>query len=972
MRAHSSNSRGRNRRHGRLRVGSAIALAVAAVSSTLSGTASGASQQAASSATPDARIINPVPGSVVTGPEVEVLGDLTGSGADGSVAVVYVVDVSGSTLSFAGDCNADGVIDVLDDPNFDGQRGTILDCEILGVTALNAALGPRGDVEVGLVAFGSSAASADVLSNDDNDDSTDEPGEIFDYFVAPLVDGADANRVADVLDVSVSLTSGRLGAFQVRNVGTGTSFNAAVNEALGLLSRSSADRKFVFMLSDGQSSLSTSVLSSAASSDVRFNTFAVGTGTGSSPCGSSPLGRLATGTGGVCSLVTDPTALASEISTGLEGLTVEVQARAGQLSIDPVEAQIDPLGRWKATLNLTPADWTVAAIVRDEAGAFVSISIVDFTVTGPGFQYTALGDSFSAGEGIDPWRDDDGDWDGATDPPFDTACHRSGRAYPMLIEEPGLDVPLALADETRDLTRFAACSGGVLADVFERQQAGRNNVAVPVQFDAVNSSTDLVTITIGGNDAQFSDIVTHCATNFDCQDDNFVRVGGVELTLREYVNVRLALLASQLRQAYEAIALRAPQAEVIVAGYPHLFGTEGSCAENVVWPRGEREFLLESVDRYDALMARAAELAGVRFVSVVDAFAPGIPCSNNPGGTRYLNGADVAWNGFRLKFWESVKADDQSFHPTSDGQAVYAELIQAELDRSVVSPNGFAGPVARLRQAAPPSTLIPDWVKEIMVDLPDLSDAELEAVLATQVDGLDISSIRSSVGADDPCGLFAVRGQRLEWSGEGFAPDSSVTVTVGAAGPSQQQFTAVADAQGIVSGIAVVPGDAELVSAIAVEGVDPNGVMRLLNGRFYIAESDTPCLGLAAEAGELDLGAALYRARSDDSIPNGQGSTALLERNVDAAALLLGFDDSRYDSDGDGWVAIGKYTRAQSEFVRYFVADEVPYVAVQSDVFGCVTLTARSLNEPARNQPRPLVEVGRGTADCPALAAPLD
>jgi hypothetical protein len=140
--------------------------------------------------------------------------------------------------------------------------------------------------------------------------------------------------------------------------------------------------------------------------------------------------------------------------------------------------------------------------------------------------------------------------------------------------------------------------------------------------------------------------------------------------------------------------------------------------------------------------------------------------------------------------------------------------------------------------------------------------------------------------------------------------------------------------------------------------------MRLLNGRFYIAESDTPCLRLAAEAGELDQGAALYRARSDDSIPQGQGGTALLERNVDAATLLLGLDDSRFDTDGDGWVAIGKHTRARSEFARFFVADEIPYVAVRSEVFGCITLTAQPLNEPARNQPHPLVEVGRGTTDC--------
>jgi hypothetical protein len=68
------------------------------------------------------------------------------------------------------DCTGDGVVDALDDLNGDGRRGDVLDCQIAAVLALNASLrtavGSAQRIEVGLTAFGTTAATAQMTRDD--------------------------------------------------------------------------------------------------------------------------------------------------------------------------------------------------------------------------------------------------------------------------------------------------------------------------------------------------------------------------------------------------------------------------------------------------------------------------------------------------------------------------------------------------------------------------------------------------------------------------------------------------------------------------------------------------------------------------------------------------------------------------------------------------------------------------------------
>lgn len=100
-------------------------------------------------------------------------------------------------------------------------------------------------------------------------------------------------------------------------------------------------------------------------------------------------------------------------------------------------------------------------------------------VTEP-FRYVAMGDSYASGEGLDPFESGSGD------------CHRSPRAHPRLVTLPGEAAPIASDADPLISFESAACSGADIDDLAN------------FQISALGSDTDLLTISIGGNDAGFA------------------------------------------------------------------------------------------------------------------------------------------------------------------------------------------------------------------------------------------------------------------------------------------------------------------------------------------------------------------------------------------------------------------------------------------------------------------------------------
>ncbi|MFD3328995.1 SGNH/GDSL hydrolase family protein [Streptomyces sp. NPDC058701] len=223
------------------------------------------------------------------------------------------------------------------------------------------------------------------------------------------------------------------------------------------------------------------------------------------------------------------------------------------------------------------------------------------------FGYVALGDSYSSGVGA-------GNYDGASG-----NCKRSTRAYPALW---------AAAHSPQSFS-FAACSGARTGDLLANQLA------------PLNSGTDLVSVTIGGNDAGFADVMTTCVLQSESTCVNRVNQA------KAYVN---STLPGQLDQVYNAIDSRSPNARVVVLGYPRFYKLSGTCVTGLT--EGERAAINGASDYLNAAIAKRAADHGFTFASVAGAFTGHEICSGN------------AW--LHSLNWLNI---GESYHPTAAGQS---------------------------------------------------------------------------------------------------------------------------------------------------------------------------------------------------------------------------------------------------------------------------------------------------------------
>ncbi|MEU4726914.1 SGNH/GDSL hydrolase family protein [Streptomyces sp. NPDC023588] len=223
------------------------------------------------------------------------------------------------------------------------------------------------------------------------------------------------------------------------------------------------------------------------------------------------------------------------------------------------------------------------------------------------FGYVALGDSYSSGLGAGGYDTASGD------------CKRTARAYPALWA----------AAHSPQTFSFTACSGARTGDVLANQLA------------PLNSGTDLVSITVGGNDAGFSDVMTTCV--LQSESSCISRVNQA----KAYVD---STLPGQLDQVYNAIDSRAPAAHVVVIGYPRFYKLAGTCTTGLT--EGERSAINGAADHLNAAIAKRAADHGFTYASVVGAFTGHEICS----GSAWLHSLN----------WLNVP---ESYHPTAAGHS---------------------------------------------------------------------------------------------------------------------------------------------------------------------------------------------------------------------------------------------------------------------------------------------------------------
>jgi lysophospholipase L1-like esterase len=275
-------------------------------------------------------------------------------------------------------------------------------------------------------------------------------------------------------------------------------------------------------------------------------------------------------------------------------------------------------------------------------------------------EYVALGDSYSSGEGAwdyqegTDYSDRDDLWPFNDDEEDENRCHRSDNAYSQVLSD---------NNEFAGGTTFVACSGATTDDL-DNPDSG--NTGEGPQNDALNEDTSLVTMSMGGNDLGFASVVQDCILNGGGGIGPFE---GCREKHEQRIQELLPQLQEELVQRYLDIQEQAPNARVIIVGYPQLFVDNPSDNYGNLLFAEDQEWMNEVGGDLNAMLAAAADEAGVEFVDPTEAFQGHGIGSDDP----WINDLDLGGPGF-------APADPSSFHPNAAGQAAIAELVQEQLE----------------------------------------------------------------------------------------------------------------------------------------------------------------------------------------------------------------------------------------------------------------------------------------------------
>jgi lysophospholipase L1-like esterase len=285
------------------------------------------------------------------------------------------------------------------------------------------------------------------------------------------------------------------------------------------------------------------------------------------------------------------------------------------------------LGLFGLVAASTPAD----AFAGRVAGTVVSGDLGE-----PSYDsYVALGDSYTAGPLI---------------PDLDVAagCFRSTNNYPALLAA------------QLQISNFidVSCSGADTTNMTSPQMTPLG--MVPAQFDALSADTELVTVSIGGNDfSVFGQLVTVCPA---------VRAEDADgAPCRAYFHADSGdVLPGYLRETRDLVDAvvtgirdRSPAARIIVIGYPRIVPPHGSCPDILPFADGDYRYV-DSIERMlNGTLRHAAQSHHVTYINVYRASRGHDACSDEPWVNGQLTDPNAA----------------QSYHPFEAEMVAVGDLV---------------------------------------------------------------------------------------------------------------------------------------------------------------------------------------------------------------------------------------------------------------------------------------------------------
>ncbi len=220
-------------------------------------------------------------------------------------------------------------------------------------------------------------------------------------------------------------------------------------------------------------------------------------------------------------------------------------------------------------------------------------------------RYVALGDSYSAASGVLP------------PDPTSPLCARSTSNYPHVI-----------AAKTGARLTDVTCGAAETKDFRQSQYPG-----VAPQLDALRRHTQLVTMTIGGNDnGTFIDAIVECGAagvstlgrGSPCRD----RYGN-----RFRHDIRHTTYPA-LVTALRAVHHRSPHARVAILGYPWILPKTDGCFDKMPVAKGDVPYLRRVQSTLNDAVRRAAAKTGSTYVDLSRVSEGHDACQ--PQGVRWI------------------------------------------------------------------------------------------------------------------------------------------------------------------------------------------------------------------------------------------------------------------------------------------------------------------------------------------------
>lgn len=257
-----------------------------------------------------------------------------------------------------------------------------------------------------------------------------------------------------------------------------------------------------------------------------------------------------------------------------------------------------------------------------------------------GLNYVGMGSSFAAGPGIPPAQTGSGA----------VACARSADNYSSTVAR---EIGANFVD--------ASCSGATTANVLTDSQAGQ-----PPQVDSVTSATQLVTVTIGGNDVDYLGSID----SYSCTTSGGSNCGTVD---QASIDTTFGALPGRIENVVDAVHATAPQARVLLVNYFTILPDTGVCT-GVPLTSDQQAFERSIASRLVTATSTAATATGATLVDLASASHGHDACSATPWVETY-----------------TPAAGRSQYHPNEAGMRGAATLVESALSAAGVTKTGPIG-----------------------------------------------------------------------------------------------------------------------------------------------------------------------------------------------------------------------------------------------------------------------------------------